>query len=109
MTTVTNICYSPTHQAEMSAIVGTAYGLWNPVLKIIDSCVHTGGGTMQEFRALLNTETGKVFKVIENGISYSKVIEFESVDAYRKWDSELRKLERDPETGRLFTDYGRGR
>lgn len=60
---------------------------------------------MQEFRALLNKETGKVFKVIENGISYSKVIEFESADAYRASEEELQKMERDPETGRLFDDY----
>lgn len=41
--TIKNVLYGPAHQAEMTAIVGTTYGLWNPVLKIIDSCVHTAG------------------------------------------------------------------
>lgn len=101
------IMYSMTRTAEISAIIGTEFGYWNKVLREIDQCVHTGGGTMQEYRTWLNTETGKVFKIVENGISYSKVQPFESVEAYRAYDLSRRQMERDPETGRLFTDYKR--
>lgn len=104
--TATTIMYGPTCNAETSELIGTQFGYWNKLLREIDQCVHTGGGTMQEYRTFLNTETGKVFKMIENGISYRKVLSFESVDEYRAYDLSRRQMERDPETGRLFSEYG---
>lgn len=105
MYTIHHVVAGPTCNAEISAILETQYFIRNPNLRQIDQCVHTGGGTLQAFVTWMNKETGKVFKISDNGVGLNKILAFEDLQAYDTYKAQRDQRLIDPETGREFASY----
>ncbi len=100
------VLYGPDYNEQLSTILGSEFSYralhTTKTVCEIDSCPHTGGGTMRAFRTFLSRETGKVIKVLIYGVAYDAVLEFADRAAYTAYDRALRAAEVDPETGRPF-------
>lgn len=96
--TVHTIEYGPTYNTTVNELLGTIVNRFNKQAKIIDSCVHTGNGTMRAFETWLNKDTGTVIKIVKYGVAYDKVIVFANTAEYTDYTNSQRELERNPET-----------
>jgi hypothetical protein len=99
--TVHTIVYGPDYANQVTALLGTRPSTYNQDARLIDNCVHTGGGTMRPFDTYCNLATGTVVKIIHYGISYDRVLVFADKAAYDAYETERRRAQLDPETLRM--------
>jgi hypothetical protein len=96
--TIHTVTYGKDYNPTVSQLLGTQCSFFNKKARIIDTCAHTGNGTMVAFDTWLNKETGKVIKVCKYGISYDKVLVFDNAKDYEAYKARMIEMEKDPET-----------
>jgi hypothetical protein len=93
---ITNIPFGPDNATRIIEVVG----IHPYTLKTQHGAIDSFVCGMKSWAAYVHPVSKKVYKIMDDGICMTKIIEFDNEQAYWQYANALRQLERDPETGR---------